>query len=582
MARIDLKTSQIGSFGTGDLQLQNGVAMDATLRLVTDAVNTASPLKLSTNLVQTISTLKITTADNPYIDAEDNSGNNRFTVGRDPLSQQVNLDFASNPTGSTTAVGAIRTYRDGVNLSEAMTFIEDGSIGVGTTAPVGLLDLYKAAAATRLAIRGDAGQNRLISYRTGAVQRFGLYVNNTAESGANAGSDFAIRAYNDAGTLLSTPLFINRATGNVGVGTTTTSARLQVRGDGTNPVARFESSAGANFLLINNSGQAVFGSAGANEPYLVNYNGTLTESGTGHSLRIRQRANTGSTGNTLIQYWADGLFSGTTSGIAISHEFLSSGFSGAAGSGNYRNLSIGYTINNSGAQTGTATGIFLNATETALNGQTHNLIDLQVGGSSKFSVNNFGSTTISGALGVSSTLQLGGGGGSILSSTGSGIIRLTNTALTDFSRLQLGGTTSSFPSIKRNGTAIDIRLADDSGFATLNCGNISAISGGIIGGNGGVALGFTYVGSEVANNGFYGWSATTTVSATMDTNLSRISAGLVGVGTGTTSNVLGGISLSRIIAAGLPTARPATVGEFYQDTAANILANGDKVVGIRQ
>jgi hypothetical protein len=230
MARIDLKTSQIGSFGTGDLQLQNGLPMDGTLRLVTDAVNTASPLKLSTTLVQTTSTLKITTADNPYIDAEDNSGNNRFTVGRDPASQQVNVDFASNPTGSTTSVGAIRTYRDGTNLSEAMTFIEDGSVGIGTTAPVGILDLSKSAAATRLAIRGDAGQNRLISYRTGAVQRFGLYVNNTAESGANAGSDFAVRAYSDAGTLLDTPLFIKRSTGNVGIGTTAPASKLEISG----------------------------------------------------------------------------------------------------------------------------------------------------------------------------------------------------------------------------------------------------------------------------------------------------------------------------------------------------------------
>ena len=95
-----------------------------------------------------------------------------------------------------------------------------GNVGIGTTTPVGILHLYKAAAATRLAIDGDAGQNRLISYRTGALQRFGLYVNNTAESGSNAGSNFAIRAYSDAGTLLSTPFFINRATGNVGIGTT--------------------------------------------------------------------------------------------------------------------------------------------------------------------------------------------------------------------------------------------------------------------------------------------------------------------------------------------------------------------------
>lgn len=53
-----------------------------------------------------------------------------------------------------------------------------------------------------------------------------------------------------------------------------------------------------------------------------------------------------------------------------------------------------YTINNVGAQTGTLTGIFLNATETALNGMTHNLIDLQVGGVSKFIVKNSGNVCI--------------------------------------------------------------------------------------------------------------------------------------------------------------------------------------------
>ena len=38
--------------------------------------------------------------------------------------------------------------------------------------------------------------------------------------------------------------------------------------------------------------------------------------------------------------------------------------------------------------------------------------------------------------------------------------------------LQLGGITSSFPAIKRNGTQIDIRLADDSGYADLAISSI--------------------------------------------------------------------------------------------------------------
>jgi hypothetical protein len=38
------------------------------------------------------------------------------------------IDFSANPTGSTTVVGAIRTYVNGVNLSEVLQFREDGTI----------------------------------------------------------------------------------------------------------------------------------------------------------------------------------------------------------------------------------------------------------------------------------------------------------------------------------------------------------------------------------------------------------------------------------------------------------------------
>ena len=104
-------------------------------------------------------------------------------------------------------------------------------LGIGTTTPLGILHLKSTAATTRMLMDGDAGQSKIITYRTAGLQRFGLYVNNTAESGSNAGSDFAIRAYNDAGTLLSTPLFIKRSTGNVGIGTTTPTRLLDVAAD---------------------------------------------------------------------------------------------------------------------------------------------------------------------------------------------------------------------------------------------------------------------------------------------------------------------------------------------------------------
>jgi hypothetical protein len=237
--------------------------MDTTLRNVADQNNTTSPLKLSTTAVQVESPLRITTSDASgfYLDAEDSATNNRFSIKRDPSSQEVTLDFASNPAGSTTLVGAIRTYQDGVNLSNAMSFIEDGSVGIGTNTPIGILHLKRTAANTRLVIDGDAGFNRLISYRTAGLQRFGLYVNNTAESGSNAGSDFAVRAYSDAGTLLNTPVFIKRSTGNVGINTITGTAKLQVVGSGSTSATTsllVQNSGGTSLLTINDAGTSTF------------------------------------------------------------------------------------------------------------------------------------------------------------------------------------------------------------------------------------------------------------------------------------------------------------------------------------
>lgn len=136
MAKINIQSGpSAGGGGGGNLQLLSAAAMSATLTAVTDTSNTQSPLKLSTALVQSTSTVKITTSDVAYIDAEDNSGNNRFTVSRASASQLVTVDFASVPTALTTPVGAIRTATDGTNLANIQTFLENGTIGFGTDTP---------------------------------------------------------------------------------------------------------------------------------------------------------------------------------------------------------------------------------------------------------------------------------------------------------------------------------------------------------------------------------------------------------------------------------------------------------------
>lgn len=198
-----------------------------------------------------------------------------------------------------------------------------------------------------------------------------------------------------------------------------------------------------------------------------------------------------------------------------------------AGNGVFRMISNSYTINNLAAQTGSITGYYLNATETALNGITHNLIDLQVGGGTRFKVLNNGLTTIksssnTGATLVSienSTLKIidindrGTITGTAFNSANN-VYRLGFSGSFDAGSLQLfaegnangvffagkintenyiynnlligtsssaiiklGGTTNLFPAIKRNGASIDFRLADDSGFCNIQSAQMQCVNG---------------------------------------------------------------------------------------------------------
>ncbi|CAB4172654.1 hypothetical protein UFOVP934_40 [uncultured Caudovirales phage] len=48
-----------------------------------------------------------------------------------------------------------------------------------------------------------------------------------------------------------------------------------------------------------------------------------------------------------------------------------------------------------------------------------------------------------------------------------GVLKFSNNAENDFNRIQFGGTTSSFPALKRSTTSLQARLADDSAFTNI-------------------------------------------------------------------------------------------------------------------
>lgn len=106
--------------------LQTDLPLDGTPQIVKDQSGNSSTLLLATDETQVNSVLRVKTDNSELLDLEDNGSNNRFNINRDV--QKINLDFASKPSDITTQVGAIRTAQDGVNLSDAVKFQENGQV----------------------------------------------------------------------------------------------------------------------------------------------------------------------------------------------------------------------------------------------------------------------------------------------------------------------------------------------------------------------------------------------------------------------------------------------------------------------
>ena len=100
----------------------------------------------------------------------------------------------------------------------------------------------------------------------------------------------------------------------------------------------------------------------------------------------------------------------------------------------------------------TFTAVKMNVTDTT-SAAGSLLFDLQIASVSVFNVSKTGAVQVSAR--------------SAIRSPSDGVFTITNAANTDFFRLQFGGTTSSFPCLKRSGATLQVRLADDSALANF-------------------------------------------------------------------------------------------------------------------
>ena len=81
------------------------------------------------------------------------------------------------------------------------------------------------------AIDGGAGATRVFYFKSAGLRRWALSTDSVAEGGADAGSNFRVSRYNDAGGGGLDALFVRRSDGQVGIGNVAPGKQLDVTGD---------------------------------------------------------------------------------------------------------------------------------------------------------------------------------------------------------------------------------------------------------------------------------------------------------------------------------------------------------------
>jgi hypothetical protein len=171
-------------------------------------------------------------------------------------------------------------------------------------------------------------------------------------------------------------------------------------------------------------------------------------------------ANTVTTAFSTAAPWT---FGGTGAASTPALEVNSTPYAGTAAN-SYGSLDVTWGTAASLTALSTAGEAF---TERAPTGFTGNLAHWFVGTAAEFTLGATGSLLVGGSLSSGSSSPLGVNSKSKLTSPTDGLWELSNNAVTGFTRLQFGGTTSSFGSLQTNGTETDSELADGSGAAPL-------------------------------------------------------------------------------------------------------------------
>lgn len=247
--------------------------------------------------------------------------------------------------------------------------------------------------------------------------------------------------------------------------------------------------------VSNNTKNALVDSLVITSAHLATFTGAVTSGGT---ILAGASSSIGWTGRTLLSSSADGVF-GISNNAASSYAYLAAEAANVLAIRNSTNgqmLRVYNTYTDASnyerGEVGFSSNTFYVRAQNAGTGTQRQLVfdgsvvGFRIGGADKAFINGDGhfvsGSSGTGDLGISSngwrTLYLSQyirwlGATAINGSIADGNLLLTNNAVADFGLLQFGGTSASFPALKRSGAGLLARTADDSAYAALTALSIT-------------------------------------------------------------------------------------------------------------
>jgi hypothetical protein len=146
------------------------------------------------------------------------------------------IGFASAGTnkwsvGNVQSDHRFRIYNE-ATTSELVSVLQTGEFGIGIANPTTKLHIDGGASALIANLDANVSVAKSVSFRSDNSNRINLEVSGT-ESGSNAGANFFLRTYTDAGSLLETPFSIVRSTGVTTLKSLTLTNALSIANGGT-------------------------------------------------------------------------------------------------------------------------------------------------------------------------------------------------------------------------------------------------------------------------------------------------------------------------------------------------------------